>query len=82
MAIGTTTKKFGVVTKLSGLCDEKAVKEQRSAKAYSKYVQDMDTDGKMAIVPDDRQNTRTGLCQWRRVELCKPRTVVRLSTGV
>ena len=41
-------------TKLSGLCDEKAVMEQRSAKASSKYVQDRDTDGKMAFVPDDK----------------------------
>ena len=62
-AIRTTTKKFGVVwgglieagkTQLSRRSEEKAVKEQKSAKAYSKHVQDMDTDGKMAIVPDDK----------------------------
>ena len=56
--ICTTTTKFGVVwgglteaekTKLSGLCDEKAVKEQRSATAYSKYVQDPDTLGRCQL---------------------------------
>ena len=31
--------------KLSTLCGEKAAKEQTSAKMYSKYVHDMDTDG-------------------------------------
>ena len=30
------------------------MKEQKSAKVYSKYVHDMDTDGKMAVVPDDK----------------------------
>ena len=62
-AIRTTTSKFGVVwggltneekMKLMTLCEEKAAKEQKSAKVYSKYVHDMDTDGSMAVVPDDK----------------------------
>ena len=40
--------------KLSTLCEEKAAKEQTSAKVYSKYVHDMDTDGSTAIVLDDK----------------------------
>ena len=40
--------------KLLTLCEEKASKEQKSAKVYSKYVHDMDTDGSVAVVPDDK----------------------------
>ena len=40
--------------KLMTLCEEKAAKEQKSAKVYSTYVYDMDTDESMAVVPDDK----------------------------
>ena len=62
-AIRTTTSKFGVVwggltneeqMKLMTFCEEQAAKEQNSAKGYSNYVHDMDTDGSMAVVPDDK----------------------------
>ena len=32
----------------------KSCEGTKSAKVYSKYVHDMDTDGRMAIVPDDK----------------------------
>ena len=41
--------------KLTSLCNERAVREQRSSKDYFRYLENMDVDDGMAVVPDDNE---------------------------